>query len=345
MGSVQNGNPSKKNESQVTRCIRCLRTAEGLTLRMIGKSCSTTQRLAYIKAVIGCKQRGLTVYPDDRYIVSYPKSGNTWMRFLVSNLVFTDDPTTFLNIERRTPDIYGHSDFFIRRIPRPRFIKSHECYEPRYRRVIYIVRDPRDVAVSFYHECVKQRWITDAYPLAAFVKDWAGARVEPEFGTWGQHVRSWLAMREGDDEFLLVRYEDLQAKCGEELARIARFLGLESSREDISRAIELSSADRMRALEKKQQRWWVTTRGTRLDKPFVRKAKVGDWRAALPRESVELIEAAWGPLMQELGYPTGAKAISPNAETRGARFSLTSAVSSAHPRTPLNTSSLGAKAT
>lgn len=278
-------------------------------LRIVERSWSTTQHRAYIKAITGCKQRGLTVYPDDTFLVSYPKSGNTWTRFLVSNLIFTDEPTTFLNVERRTPDIYGHPDFVIRRIPRPRLIKSHECFEPRYKRVIYIVRDPRDVAVSVYHECLKQRWIPDGYPLAAFAERWADGHWEPEFGTWREHVQSWLALRQGDSEFLLVRYEDLHADAAEELAKIAGFLGLEKSRDDISRAIELSSAHRMRALEKKQQRWWVTTRGTRPDKPFVRKAKVGDWKTALPRESAELIEAAWGPLMEQLGYLTGVKAL------------------------------------
>ncbi len=270
---------------------------------------STTQRWAYIKAITGCKQRGLTVYPDDTFLVSYPKSGNTWTRFLVSNLIFTGDPTTFLNVERRIPDIYGHSDFFIRRVRRPRLIKSHECFDPRYKRVIYIVRDPRDVAVSFYHECVKQRWIPDTYPLAVFIEEWVNGRWEPEFGTWGEHVQSWLATRQGHNGFLLVKYKDLQSNTRDELLKIAAFLGLERCADRISRAIELSSAERRRALEKKQQRWWLTTRGTRRDKPFVRKAKVGDWRTALPQESAKLIEAAWGPLMEQLGFSSGFKAL------------------------------------
>src|SRR6185437_3973978 len=135
-----------------------------------------------------------------------------------------------------------------------------------------------------------------------------------EFGNWEEHVQSWLRMRGDDAGFLLVRYEDLQVRPTEEMARIGKFLGLQRSSDQIARAVELSNADRMRALEKKQQKSWVETRRTRLDKPFVRKATVGDWRTALPRESVELIESAWGPLMEELGYPLSAKALEDPAQ-------------------------------
>ena len=256
---------------------------------------------------LGWKGRGLTVYPDDTFLVSYPKSGNTWMRFLITNLIFTGDPTSFVNIERRIPEIYVHADWILRRMSRPRYFKSHECFEPRYKRVIYVVRDPRDVAVSFYHYSVKMRWIPDGYPMATFVERWMAPSWHTEYGTWEEHVQSWLRMRRGGDGFLLVRYRELQNRPAEELARIATFLGLQRSGEQIARAIELSSADRMRALEKKQQRRWIATRGTRLDKPFVRKAIMGDWKTALPLQSVELIESAWGPLMEKLGYPVGVK--------------------------------------
>src|SRR5881397_1861057 len=91
--------------------------------------------------------RRLTVFPDDVFIVSYPRSGNTWTRFLVGNLVYQDEPVTFANIESRIPEIYLFPDRVLRSLPRPRMLKSHECFDPRYQRVIYIVRDPRDVVV------------------------------------------------------------------------------------------------------------------------------------------------------------------------------------------------------
>jgi hypothetical protein len=58
----------------------------------------------------------------------------------------------------------------------------------------------------------------------------------------------------------------------------------------------------MRALEKAEAGSWVLTKGTRNDKPFVRSATSGGWKSQLAKESVEEIEAAWGNLMQSLGY-------------------------------------------
>src|SRR5215472_10086604 len=95
--------------------------------------------------------RKLAVYPDDTFIVSYPRSGNTWTRFLIANLLHPDEPVTFANIETIIPDTSALSSRALKRVPRPRLIKTHEYFEPRYRKVIYLVRDPRDMAVSLYN--------------------------------------------------------------------------------------------------------------------------------------------------------------------------------------------------
>ena len=50
-------------------------------------------------------ERDVTVLPDDIFIVSYPKSGNTWLRFLVANIVFPDREINLSNIESTIPDI------------------------------------------------------------------------------------------------------------------------------------------------------------------------------------------------------------------------------------------------
>src|SRR6202161_2767232 len=141
--------------------------------------------------------RNLTVFDDDVFIVSYPRSGNTWTRFLIGNLLRLDEPATFSNIESRVAEIYFNPDHELRKLPRPRLLKSHEPFQPRYPRVIYIVRDPRDVAVSFYHHNVKTGNIADDYPMRDFIPRFINAEFDTKWGSWSDHVRSWLFLRQG----------------------------------------------------------------------------------------------------------------------------------------------------
>lgn len=252
--------------------------------------------------------RGVTCFPDDVFLVSYPRSGNTWARFLIGNLLYPDEPCTFLNIESRIPEIYFNQDWKLRRFSRPRLLKSHEAFQPNYPRVVYIVRDPRDVAVSYYHHNVKTRNLPEGYPLEEFVPRFIEPQFDVGMGSWGDNVTSWLALRQDRPTFLLLRYEDMRRDPEAELSRVAVFLkgaafrNADASPEGIARAVEQSSAERMRRLEKDQSRYWVTTKWTRQDKLFIRTATSGGWKSVLSLASVVQIESAWGPLMRRLGY-------------------------------------------
>jgi len=249
--------------------------------------------------------RALTVFPDDRFLVSYPRSGSTWARFLIGNLVHPHEPITFANIESYLPSIYICSDRALRRQPRPRLLTSHECFDPKYRTIIYVVRDPRDVAVSYYHYCIKNRDISENHPLDDFVSRYIAAEVNPNYdrwGSWADNVMSWVNMRQNHGGFLLLRYEDMVDSPERELGKAAALLNIDAQPERLRRAVELSSADHMRSLEKQQHQMWQQTNKTRADKPFVRVASSGGWRSTLPQSCVEQIESAWGPVMQTLGY-------------------------------------------
>lgn len=259
---------------------------------------STAYHYVTGKSVAG---KNAIVFPDDAFLVSYQRSGNTWTRFLIANLVHLDG-VSFENIEQLIPDIYVCSQKFLLSIARPRLLKSHEPFSPNYKKVIYIVRDPRDVTLSMYHWQLKRRRIEDGYPVAKFVTRFIRGEFEPGAGSWGQNVASWLATRSGTPDFLLLRYEDMMQNCVQELGRVAAFLGLERSLAQLNRAAELSSAEHMRDLERKQSKNWKTTQKTRQDKPFVRSAKTGGWKDELPPDSVGEIESAWGTLMNVLGY-------------------------------------------
>ena len=187
-------------------------------------------------------------------------------------------------------------------------LKSHECFQPHYPRVIYIVRDPRDVAVSFYHHNVKARNIPDDYPMASFVPRFIAADFDRKFGSWRDNVLSWTTLRGDSPDFLMLRYEDLKRDTVSVLAGVVAFLerssfhNIDASGDALQRTIELSSPERMRTLEKQEAGRWVLTKGTRADKPFVRSASSGGWNSQLAAESVAAIESSWGDLMQNLGY-------------------------------------------
>jgi hypothetical protein len=245
--------------------------------------------------------RNLQVFEDDVFLVSYPKSGNTWTRFLVANLIHPEAAANFGNINELTPDPEALSKRRLSRLPRPRIIKSHQYFDPRYPRVIYIVRDPRDVALSQYHFRRKRRVIAEGIPIEQFVDRFIGGQNTP-YGSWGENVASWLFTRGRSPYFLLVRYEDMLENTMAELGKIAAFLGIDASIERLTRAAERSSAENMRKLEQSQAHLWSSTKETRQDMPFVRAAKSGGWKLELPAACVAQIEKAWGDVMQELQY-------------------------------------------
>ena len=247
--------------------------------------------------------RMLAVRPDDTFIVSYPRSGNSWTRFLVANLLHPEQPVTFANIEDMVPDAEALSSRRLRALPSPRVIKSHSYFDHRFPRVIYIVRDPRDVALSYYDFSRKYRHFDDSYPLERYIGDFVGGRLtSADWGTWAENVASWAFARGARPGFLLLRYEDMKARPEQELTRVAEFFGIEASPERLQTILERSSAKRMRDLEKTQGKDWVSTKNKRDDIPFVRTAVAGEWKSKLPPELVAVIESAWGNIMVQLGY-------------------------------------------
>ena len=257
-----------------------------------------------IKRALGLHMPGrmLDVFGDDTFLDSYPKSGNTWIRFLIANLKYPEKHPDFTNINDLVPDYEAHTKRSLNRMARPRILKSHQYFDPRYRKVLYIVRDPRDVVLAEYHFGIKQRLHGEDYPLDRYVSRFIKGETGHAYGSWFEHVASWLYTRGNDPDFLLVRYESLHTQPMIEMARIAKFLGASTDPEKLAFAIEQSTGARMQELEKKQAHVFSSTRETRLDLPYIRVAKAGGWRTNLPEECVARIESAWGGLMMEVGY-------------------------------------------
>ena len=247
------------------------------------------------------KGRHLTVFDDDTFLVSYPRSGNTWTRFLIASLSNRLSATTFISIGSIIPDIHDCTNRRLKHLSRPRILKSHEYFDPRYKKVIYIIRDPRDVSVSYYHHWIKFYGLPDDYPVDSFVARFIRGDLDA-FGSWGENVGSWLGARQSDENFLLVRYEDLLQSTQGELEKIAAFLSWNVSQSDIHKAIAFCSADNMRKLERNESRAVPFLRKSRMDKSFVRTARAGGWKSELSPQAARLIESAWGKLLATFHY-------------------------------------------
>jgi hypothetical protein len=260
--------------------------------------------------IVWLRHRGLDA--NDVFIAEYPRSGSTWLRFMLVEIL-TGSSAQFLNVNRTIPEIGTHG-----KVPpvlpgEGRLIKTHEPYRSGYKRAVYLVRDVRDVMFSVracdqefgWGDYFSQGRDLDGYIQSFFVSG------TMRFGTWQDHVLSFLdspMARSGD--LLLVRYEDMRRNPEEILTQILDFLGVKTDDSVIRDAIAGNSLESMRAKEDS-----VRQSPARLEKGtllrghksgrFVGKGAVGGWRERLTAEQLLLIDRHAADAMQRLGYPLG----------------------------------------
>jgi hypothetical protein len=212
-------------------------------------------------------------FPDDVFLVSYPKSGNTWLRFIIGNYL-TDNKCDFMNSHLIIPDVHLNPEH-CRTLSRPRFIKSHSMFTPKYKRVVYLVRNGFDVAVSYYFHLMKHRQISRETSFETYI-DSFNAGIDKKFGTWSSNVLSWLD--NSPREFLLVKYEDMKLDTASEIKRILDFAGLEIKHDTLLSAINSSSLENMKNLEKSQTENNPISQFANSDRSisFVRTGQVGE---------------------------------------------------------------------
>ena len=247
--------------------------------------------------------REYPVDADDAYLVSYPKSGNTWSRFLIANCLKGEAKVDFATIDRTVPDIYGISQKDLTALPKPRILKSHEYFDPRYRRVIYLVRDPRSVAVSYYHHLIRVDRLDREMEFARYLDGFLAGEYG-RWGSWSQHVGSWLWALENDEDKIVVRYEDLHADTLAQLRRMMNILDLSPDDTVLRRAIENSSFERMRRIPLPRDHQHAQTAGGQEAKTneFVREGKTQGWKHSLSADDRARIEGEFQALMRRFGY-------------------------------------------
>ncbi|MHC4617673.1 MAG: sulfotransferase domain-containing protein [Planctomycetota bacterium] len=230
---------------------------------------------------------------SDVFFVSYPRSGSTWVRFLLANLIRYDsgEPVDFHSVHQIIPDLMQKEYLeMLPVMPSPRLLKSHHLYDPRFRRVVYILRDGRDVMVSYYYFLTgKGRF------EASFLEFLKKKDLKPSL--WHEHVESWL-LRGDHSDILVVRYEDLCRQTETKVEQMARFAGLPCDEARLRWAISNASFEAMRRIEAEKGLAFGADRWS----PTIRKGIVGDWQDHFEADHKDVFKRYANRALLRLGY-------------------------------------------
>ncbi|MEM7022318.1 MAG: sulfotransferase domain-containing protein [Pseudomonadota bacterium] len=245
---------------------------------------------------------------SDVVVVSHPKSGRTWLAAMISHvyhqlhgvpaqtLIRYDN---FHRLQPEIPRIFFHDDHPLpggRRMVPPSFYKR--------KKVILLLRDPRDVAVSWYFQLRRNKadeGRIEPRSLFRFVVESL-----PLIMTFFRHWQRDVGLMQ---DCLVVRYEDLRGATDHELSRIMGFIGADCAPETIRRAVEFAAFDNLQS--KERQGFFEGDRlrpGSAGDpKSFkVRRGKVGGYQDEFTAEQLARINALVDdPATARFGYQTG----------------------------------------
>lgn len=236
-----------------------------------------------------------TCQEDDICLVAYPKSGNNFLLFLVATLLYRKK----MDWATKGEMVQNISSKPIENLPSPHLVWSHDGYDPSYPKVIYLVRDPRDVVISYYHHF--QKYYSESRDFNAFFAAFMDGDIG---GVWDSQVESWLDNQEKVKHgFLLVKYEDLLADTTKEAKRVISFLNLDRTEKEINEAVHWASFDNMRALEQKQKEHLNgPSPAANSALPFVREGKVNKWKSVLSKDQQQQINQTFDKTLSRLGY-------------------------------------------
>lgn len=187
---------------------------------------------------------------DDAYIAAFPRSGSTWLRTILVNILdplANSDPDVF---NARIPAVSIRNAGIINRLPSPRLIMTHSHWRPSINKAVYLVRDGRDAFISSYHYHVTRNGLDMS--IATFFELYR----KQEYGqTWESHVKSWLEYGEKNlgSELIIIRFEDLKNDTKACIMQVCSFLGIEANNMSVQQAIALASLENAKKIEQQRQ--------------------------------------------------------------------------------------------
>ena len=237
--------------------------------------------------------RRLESVEPDVYVVSYPKCGRTWLRMLLLNY--------FDNLEARRKkflddSILAYDGYPVLKfdhhqgnwVPAPVKVSRLSLDLTRYgrRKIVFLYRDPRDVLVSSWYHLRYREQIYDN-DLSAFIRDdLLGIEKVVAF------INLWLERSDQFAGFHLLAYESLHADCAKSLRDFLSFAGVPLEEDLIALAVEESSFQKMKGLEKSgslREPWMRSGQNGADNAMKVRKGKIGGFREELSEADIAFV--------------------------------------------------------
>jgi len=232
------------------------------------------------------------VRPDDIFVATYPRSGTTLTQMILYQLT-GDGEMSFAHISDVFPWLeralaIRRQD--LERLPSPRMFKTHFSYRMVPKgpgRYIYVTRDGRDVAVSYFH--MQRSYARFRGSFAVFFRRFMRGHVP--WGSWFRHVARWKANRRGLD-VLYLRYEDLVDDPERTIRKIAGFCRIPIDESQMPRILERCGFEFMKRHEARfdYHTERLLDRGLRTG-AFIREGRSGSGKAALTAEQQTRFEA------------------------------------------------------
>jgi hypothetical protein len=234
--------------------------------------------------------------PNDLFIASYPRSGTTWLRFLLFELL-TGEPAEFVSVNESIPYVGRHRGARELLPWGGRAIQTHETFLHGVTSAIYLVRDPRSVVLSEYRWQLRTGLFEGSFE--SFFDAFVSGRANP-YGRWDRHVDTWTSSRlAAEGRLHIVRFIDLRTDTVGELSRILDFLGVQRSTSVVERVVANNGLSEMQMKEERAPEGALGTRA-RPDIRFVQAGSTSAWRSELTPEHARAIEERFEPTLQRV---------------------------------------------
>ncbi|XP_066575319.1 sulfotransferase family 2, cytosolic sulfotransferase 3 isoform X2 [Amia ocellicauda] len=224
-------------------------------------------------------------HKDDILAVTYPKSGTTWMQEILPVILSGGNLTPVQTIPNwdRVPWLEEtRASLVLGDRPPPRAMVTHLPYHlmpPSFftskAKVIYVTRNPKDVAVSSFHFHKMASFLDDPGTFDQFLDKFLAGNVL--FGKWTDHVKSWRSSDLGD-RIMYIAYEEMVEDLRGALQRISKFLGRDLSAEALDLACQQCCFDGMRNNTMSNYSLVPADIMDSSKSPFLRKGVAGDWK-------------------------------------------------------------------